>query len=393
MDLQIEDKILLSTCSWAASPSRISEMISDQELNWSNLLRSADAHRVIPLLYKALTKLPSDQLPAELMVALKKKYLLNLKRNILLSSELFNILEELSSRGIRAIAFKGPIMASFAYGDISFRQFDDLDILVSPKDVFGVEEMLVSRGYTRDEPEFSKVQNEALLRFQHHYSYRNNRLGFHIESHWRLSPVAFSMSLDLPAIWKRALSVMIDGREVLSLSSEDMFIVACDHGARHYWRRLAWICDVARLATMDCFNFEDALERAEVAGSKRSVLLGLNLAKTLLNISLPPEILKMLSEDPAVERLTVEAVQRLFKKAVADDIKIQSDPDEGVFYLRTREHLLDRMWYYIGRSTLPTAEDIHSVPLPDLLFPLYYLVRPVRLVKKYGVSIFDWVQK
>jgi hypothetical protein len=35
---------------------------------------------------------------------------------------------------------------------------------------------------------------------------------------------------------------------------------------------------------------------------------------------------------------------------------------------------------YVGRSLMvPQPEDWRAVPLPDPLFPLYYLIRPVRL--------------
>ncbi|MEO7509414.1 MAG: hypothetical protein ABIZ95_19365, partial [Pyrinomonadaceae bacterium] len=52
------------------------------------------------------------------------------------------------------------------------------------------------------------------------------------------------------------------------------------------------------------------------------------------------------------------------------------------FRLRARERRRDRWQYLLLRSVTPTHQDLASVRLPRLLHPLYYFVRPIRLIGK-----------
>ena len=49
---------------------------------------------------------------------------------MLLTSELIKIMKLLEENDIKAIAFKGPTLAQLAYGDVTLRQYVDLDLLV-----------------------------------------------------------------------------------------------------------------------------------------------------------------------------------------------------------------------------------------------------------------------
>jgi hypothetical protein len=52
-----------------------------------------------------------------------------------------------------------------------------------------------------------------------------------------------------------------------------------------------------------------------------------------------------------------------------------------------REHLRDKIWYLVDAAMTPTVRDWTLLPLPGYLFPLYYVVRPVRLAVTYGRRI------
>ena len=70
------------------------------------------------------------------MHQLRERYHSNARRNLFLVSELLKLLKLLESHGIGAIAFKGPVLALYAYGNLSLRQQLDLDILVRKRDIF-----------------------------------------------------------------------------------------------------------------------------------------------------------------------------------------------------------------------------------------------------------------
>ena len=51
-------------------------------------------------------------------------------------------------------------------------------------------------------------------------------------------------------------------------------------------------------------------------------------------------------------------------------------------------NLGDRVRYFFGRSFVPAFEDWEWVSLPDSLYPLYYLLRPLRLTLQYSPRFF-----
>jgi hypothetical protein len=55
-------------------------------------------------------------------------------------------------------------------------------------------------------------------------------------------------------------------------------------------------------------------------------------------------------------------------------------------YVRTRERLRDRLWFYLHLALVPGVADWRVVALPEALAFAYYLVRPARLAWEYGPS-------
>ncbi|GAG91885.1 unnamed protein product, partial [marine sediment metagenome] len=84
----------------------------------------------MPLLYQSLKKTCPEAVPDDTLEQLRAYFLTNAKRNLFLTGKLLRLLELLKDNGILAVPFKGPVLAESVYGDLSLRQFADLDILV-----------------------------------------------------------------------------------------------------------------------------------------------------------------------------------------------------------------------------------------------------------------------
>ena len=80
---------------------------------------------------------------------------------------------------------------------------------------------------------------------------------------WKFQGVSFSLPEDpgFFAIQKNLEIVKIHNKEVLSLSSENMFVILCIHASGHYWDRLSWICDVSELIKSNEFNWDYILKK------------------------------------------------------------------------------------------------------------------------------------
>jgi hypothetical protein len=381
----------------AKKGGRLSEIIRSG-LDWDIAAKSAQNHRVTPLLYRTLSTTPSDLVPEDVLQGLRKRSLLNTMRNIALTRELCRVIKRLEEHEIPAMPFKGPILAKSAYGDISLRQFDDLDILVMSEKIPEVDELLVSIGYKEEDlkrKNISKAQAKAMQRYQHHHHFFSPRSKAHLEVHWTLSPELYSLHQDTTSLWNRCNFVELENCKVRGLSAEDTLVMICDHAARHQWNRLSWIIDVSMLLANKPLDWGIVMNQAKEWKSKRALFLGLFLAKELLDAPLPDDVQKMVMQDQAVKDLASQAIGQLFPngKAVCDPTAnpVTQNINCQLFYVKARDGFLDRARLHIRLATTPTLEDWDSFPLPDGLFFLYYMIRPMRQMLAYRTKIFGWL--
>src|SRR5262245_935149 len=141
---------LLRLCSRTVIDSKTREKIGchlKTEIDWDFLIESAQKHRVSPLVYRTFADTYTDQVPKRAMERLRNAFYANAKRNLFLTAELFQVLATFEHHNIPAIPYKGPTLAAALYGQVSFRVFADLDVIV-PKDRWEqATALLVERGY------------------------------------------------------------------------------------------------------------------------------------------------------------------------------------------------------------------------------------------------------
>ena len=202
--------------------------------------------------------------------------------------------------------------------------------------------------------------------------------GLVVELQWRVAPAHFVPDLPFHELWARRETVPVAGRPVAGLSAVDLLLVLAVHGTKHLWSRLGWVADVAELVrSRSDLDWRQATDRAERLGMARILRLTLLLAAGLLDAPVPAGLVAEALQDPAAVRLAAEAHRRL--PAPAAGVWASS-----LYHLRTRERLGDRRRYLVGLTLHTTPGDWTAVRLPRGLFPLYYVLRAVRLGMKYG---------
>lgn len=370
-----EQEVILSAVRADRSQDgRIRELLL-RGLDWPLLCRTALRHGVLPLLYVRLAEIGGDLAPGEEMARLRDLYLSNSRRNLLMAAELLKLLRLFNSSGIAAIPFKGPVLAVQAYGDLGLRQFADLDILVRREDMEKVEEMLPLHGY-RPRYAFTPAQKRAHFRRTCECTFSARGDTLHLDVHWRLAADYLTAGLDPAAEFAGQGTVVIEGHRVPALEADDMLLYLCLHGVLHLWTKLGAICDIDRLIRANPErDWNGLLEKAEAAGLRRTLLLGLSLARDLLATDLPPAIAEAAAKDRDVAPLRERVTARLFGRG-------DSEPgfaEIARFQLPLKDRFSDRIKYCLIRAFCPTVEDWQCLPLPDRLYFLYFLVRPLRL--------------
>jgi hypothetical protein len=346
-------------------------------VDWPRLCEMAIAAGVGPLLYGSLHAACPDVVPGPILERLHERFRANAQRNLGLAAELLRLLGIFEAHGIAAIPLKGPALAARIYGNLSLREFVDLDILVRRADLARAAALLAAEGYARDE-QLGSAQEQAYLQAQHHYSFvRGETL---IELHFELRERFFGYPLDLDALWDRAQPTALAGRPMLGFCPADLLTTLCMHGTGHCWERLSWICDIAELIRVyPQLEWLAILRHARASGSGRMVGLGLFLAHALLGAALPAALLRAIADDPAIERLARQVLRTLLQAREARRSLLET----SLFYLGAREHLRDRARYCLRLVTTPTLGDWGIVALPAQLSFLYYLLRPLRLLGGY----------
>lgn len=363
---------------------RIGELL-EANVAWDDVLRLARQHRLLPLLSSHLATGAFENIPADVLGTLRRSATTNAKHSLLLTGELREVVQLFAAAGISVVPYKGPVLAQQLYGTVALRDMGDLDLLVPKHHVQRAQELLIARGYRLPQA-LSAAQQRAVLRADCNIAFvKPGSSWITLELHWGFAGGRSALPMEFSELTSRLTSVSLAGVEFPAFAREDLLLILSFHGAKHMWERLEWICGVAELIRQGDLDWELALTRASHIGSRRVILLGAALAKRLLDAPLPSVVQAELQKDRTIDSLLNETYARLF------------DGDEALahslgwpfhrYQLRAKERLRERLRYVYYSAVAPAKEDWTAVPLPQLLFPLYFVVRPIRLVGEYGVRL------
>lgn len=388
-ELRFEVELILCCARTRINPDgekRISRLL-EKSIDWDYLMSAAFHHGILPLLSRHLSQPSVTPVPDTVRKQLRDASNAIARLNLMLSGELLALTNRLHDRGIRALPFKGPVLAATAYGNLSFRQFCDLDILVHKTDMLKAKEVLMERGF---EPvlELSAAEEQVYLDTHHDYKFTRRRDGIAVEIQWGVTQWSFTFPLDFEDLWARHDEFVLAGEKVRTLSPDDLLLVLCVHGAKHHWDGLKWISDVAELAAAyrEQIDWHRLIGWARDQGGERMLLLGLYLAHELLDADLPEDILKRIRVDVQIKSLAGQVIKRLFPDPAENETLGDERP---IFYWRCRERLRDKLaigWRYspeyFRRMFVPNSKDHAALQLSPYLSFGYYFVRPIRLMKQ-----------
>ena len=368
------------------------DLLAD-DIDWTYLVRIALSHQVIPLLDRCLQSIGEPTVPGDLLYALRIRVEQNRQRNEGLATALRESMDDLDRAGIAAIAFDGPVLAALAYGSLDLREARDPRVLVRPRDLPALLELLRERGYRRVERgggrRLSPAQDVAFRRFHASYRYVRTTDQIGVEPHWAIAPWSAAIDVDLDRLWRRAIGVDVDGGTVQGLALEDLVLVLSIQGATEHWRRLRTICDLAHLVRRHPqLALGDTLEAARAQGCAPMVGLGLALARHVGGTELP-------LDEPALGRV----VGSLAREVQAGLLRERTDDASAGFavtrfQLRMRQRLGSKLRYGFRALLAPEPRHLQLMSLPPSLVWLYpslklvhdYIGGPLRrMAKPLGV--------
>jgi hypothetical protein len=312
-----------------------------EDIDWDDVIAIALGHGVMPLLYQNLNRICPQVVPPAILDRLRTHFHTNALHNFLLTEELLKLLSLFEAHGIPAIPYKGPALAAPVYGNIVLRQFGDLDIVVPKRNMLRAIDLLIARGY---QLQLTNPEERFFWRHRRHYHLVRDDGRVSVDICWAVSRKYWNLTADCEGSWERRLLVPLAATTVSSFSHEDLLLILCAHGADHDWQRLAWICDIAEVVSVQQrMNWGWLLEQSVRLRSQRPLFVGLALASDLLGATLPEEVVKGIQADQAVKVIAAQVRKRLFAGTDGWPAAVDSRP----FYLRIRECMLGRMRYML----------------------------------------------
>jgi Uncharacterised nucleotidyltransferase len=326
--------------------------LAGQSLDWARLVREGERHQLTPLIHRNLKLHASDLIPADALHKLTARSLITARRNERFAAELARLNTLLRTREIEVISYKGPTAASELYGDIRLRTFGDMDFLVKRGDLDAVCDLLRENGYQNTWTGTAE-QKELMEREQKEYSFISGP--FSVEPHWSITARRFPFEIDYPSLWSRAREIDLNGSKLLTFGPEDMLLVLCVCGCKGKWKRLQMVSDVAEaMRRWPDLDWAACFDRAAGSRSARMLKLGLHLAHTLLDATLPDYALERICDDRRVA-----AIAEKVTKSLRAERKLDPRGEEATMFspllFSLREGPLDKLRYLVRTTTTPST--------------------------------------
>jgi len=189
-----------------------------------------------------------------------------------------------------------------------------------------------------------------------------------------------TVSFDEEAMWSRLETFPLAGRQVAQLRPADLLLLLCFTAPRTAGN--ASIASATSPSSYGRIRRWTGAKRSiarKRSGVERMVLVGLSLAKDLLDAPLTPDLEFAVQRDPVARTMVPRLRHDLATPIELLDLQGQLRPT--LLHLQLRERWSDRIRYCAARLS-PTVGDWVALPLPQSLSFLYYVLRPVRLAMR-----------
>lgn len=352
-------------------------------IDWDLLFCHAHRHALSPLLYRNLRTHFPLAIPAPQQI--REKSFERGIGNLFLSGALLNILDAMRANNIRALAYKGPVLAACLYGDSTLREMSDLDILIDPASLPAARSVLINLGYKASFTTTRK-QEEARRRSDCEWEFCSRDGKVLVDLHWRLTAPHLAARFNFEDFWGRRRDIAIGQNAIPTFSAEDTALVLAVHGGKHLWPRLSWLADFAESLRSN-LDWQLLTVRAREARAQRLLLLAFTMADRILKIQTPQEFSTAMQTDPVVQNVADDIARRFFED------RSQNEADQSRVRWATLIQLADnrrdgfRCAVRYAFSSGP--REWQAVRVPDSLFGFYRVVRIAGLLRSAPAFLFN----
>jgi len=236
-NLSLEDKFICDTLASGFLPGRVAPPPA-RGVDWTRLHERLTAHR-LSAYFHALSKSVSESWPEDFIEQLRRD-----RYSLMLYGEqcalrVRRALSALADAGLRVLVLKGwAHISTFYNGDHSLRPYDDIDVLVHPRDADIADTILRGIGCI---PELESWPGYNRRYANGNLYYFASAPGdpartFSLGLHWGLLhiPAYDPRRVDVDELFEGAHEITVAGVKVLDLHAEDFLVYTCAHLGLHH---------------------------------------------------------------------------------------------------------------------------------------------------------------
>jgi hypothetical protein len=383
-----EFQLLLAAARFPLSPAEADQLktLARVVKDWKRFRRLVKRHKVAPLVYLNLSQYAAAYAPEKLLRKLKAKYERNQYWSGVLLAEFERLKETCAAHNVPIWLLKGPSLSQELFGQNGLRDTGDLDILVPSGQIELAQHLVESLGYHPELPvrPLQPRQWRAFKILNHHSAYLHPEKQIEIELHWSFANAYLMPTSALEAIQSRARTITEGDFNIPVLGLEDSLMGLLIHGAKHQWATLKLVVDIDAFVRRSLPVDWDSLIRTMADLKLQRILAqGFGLAARVLGTPLPPAVQQVLDSEPETQRLVEGAWLALLAKK--DYLKVPGPFTEfgQALYISQLRPGWRYRFSYLSTFLLHSLNDWTDYPLPDALFPLYYLMRPFTWARRY----------
>jgi hypothetical protein len=367
----------------AGDRARLTELLS-QPLNWQIVSKEAAWHGLTPLVHHHLRSV-HDSAPETIWSEIRACAAAVAVSNHLLLARLSEVQAALGRRGVANVCLKGPVLAHQVFG-LALRPCGDLDVLVRAADAEQAVAALLELGYEPEPQDVLSWQREWIAS-TYELQFNHPRSRTRIDLHWRLFHAGYRLFPSEKALWDRSVEATVDGVRFRTLGREDGLHYLAFHAARHDWEALRWLADVAESLRSAEVDWQLLERRQSEWGTERMWHATLALCAEWLGLELPQDAARSVASDLNAQDLA-RRVGMHWVAGAPTFARPAELPWRTLFY-RGLESRRDRARMVSDLWTKPSINDWRFCSLPRVLWPLYAVLRPFRIVAQRGNHAYN----
>ncbi len=302
----------LLLCSVLSCIIHKNELIWDTRVDYSKLKKLISKNNLSAMLYAHKNEFLVLKPIEEFLQSASKKSLI---KHLQLKADFLKLWDILNQNQLKVTVYKGHYLIDAIYNQSNLRTSTDIDILIEPKDLWIVKDLLLSLGYNLVIPEYNLPEKKATI-----FKKIENEIAFFtpngslVDLHFKLFKNPYYLKT---TEWK-TIETIYEGRKMQVLCMPNIFVYLIVHGKKHDWSRLKWLLDIVQFYSI--FKEEDWVEvdKIIIENDLQNVLYEtLKLCEVLLRAEIPmryqQKVLNVFGDDFNAYKILFPTKNKLMK--------------------------------------------------------------------------------